>query len=172
MTRSAVDTLDDGWELSADTAHPNAARLLKDAFYWDVCDESSPFGNHSGADALELYRAAIDSNPELDSSEFLDELFEQWDVDRDFAEGIPDEELAYRLEREHFHIITYDDVVVAVAFAEIVFLGNASTQMALSATRSLKRQSLPEVLEFRGWSDPSERRSRCEEMIEALSASA
>jgi uncharacterized protein YfeS len=139
-----VNTLDDDWELSADTAHPNAARLLKDVFYWDVCDESSPFGNDSGADTLELYRAAIDSNPELDSSEFLDELLEQWDVDRDFA----------------------------VAFAEIVFLGNASTEIAAAAIKSLKRQSLPEVLEFRGWSDPSERRSRYEEMIEALSASA
>ncbi len=166
-----MDTLDDEWELSPDTAHPNAARLLKDPFYWDVADENSPFGNDSGADALEFYRAAIDADPELDSSGFLDELFEEWDVDRDFAEGVPDEELAHRLDREHFHILTYDDVVIAVAFAEIVFLGNASAEMAAAAIRSLKRQSLQEVLEFRGWSDPAERVSRCEDMMDALLAS-
>jgi uncharacterized protein YfeS len=167
-----VDTLDDDWELSPETAHPNAARLLKDPFYWDVADENCPFGNDSGADTLEFYRAALDSDPELDSSTFLDELFEEWDVDRDFAEGVPDEELGHRLEREHFHILTYDDTVVAVAFAEIVFLGDASTDIAAAAIRSLKRQCLPEVLEFRGWSDPAERVGRCEEMIEVLLAAA
>lgn len=159
------------WELSPETAHPNAARLLAEPFYWDVCDENSPFGSDRGAEALESYRAAIDEDAELDSSELLAELLEDWDVDRAFAEGIPDEELAHRLEREHFHIFTYDDAVVALAFAELVFLGNASQDMAAAAIKCLKRQSTPEVLEFRGWSDPSERRSRCEEMIEVLRAS-
>jgi hypothetical protein len=31
---------------------------------------------------------------------------------------------------------------------------------------------MPEVLEFRGWSDPAQRRSRCQEMIGALRESA
>jgi uncharacterized protein YfeS len=167
-----VDTLDDDWELSPETAHPNAAKLLKAPFYWDVADENSPFGNDSGADALEFYRAALDSNAELDTSEFLDELFEEWDLDRDFAEGVPDEELAHRLDREHFHILTYDDTIVAVAFAEVMFLGNASTEIAAAAIKCLKRQCLPEVLQFRGWSDPAERVGRCEEMMDVLLASA
>jgi uncharacterized protein YfeS len=167
-----VNTLDDDWELSAETAHPNAAKLLKEPFFWDIGDENSPFGNDTSADTLEFYRAAIDSDPELDSAEFLAELFEEWDVDRDFAQGIPDEELEHRLEREHFHILTYDDAVVAAAFAEIVFLGDASPEMAAAAIKSLMRQSLPEMLEFRGWSDPSERLARCEEMISVLRESA
>ena len=159
------------WELSPESAHPNAARLLADPFYWDVRDENSPFGNDRGAEALVSYRAAIDADPELDGSELLAELLEEWDVDRAFAEGIPDEELVHRLEREHFHIFTYDDTVVALAFAELVFLGSASAEMAAAAIKCLKRQSTPEVLEFRGWSDPSERHTRCEEMIEVLRAS-
>ena len=84
-----MDTLDDDWELSAQTAHPNAASLLKEPFYWDVCDESSPFGNDSGADTLEFYRAAIDSNADLDGSEFLAELFVQMErlkVSRELAQ--------------------------------------------------------------------------------------
>jgi uncharacterized protein YfeS len=163
-----VETLDDDWELSEETAHPNAAKLLTEAFYWDIGDENSPFGNDTGADVLQFYRAALAEDPELDGAQFLADVFEEWDVDRDFAEGIPDEELAHRLEREHSHILTYDDAVVAVAFAEVVFLGNTSTDMAAAATRSLMRQSMPEVLEFRGWSDPQERRERCEEMIAVL----
>lgn len=166
-----MNTFDDAWELAPDTAHPNAARLMTDPFYWDVCDENSPFGNDRGAEVLGAYRAAIDADAEPDGAELLAELLEQWDVDRAFAEGIPDEELGYRLEREHFHILAYDDAVVALAFAELVFLGNASTEMAAAAIRSLQRQSTPQLLEFRGWSDPGERRGRCEEMIEVLRAS-
>ena len=165
-----MDAFDEDWELAADTAHPNAARLLTQSFYWDVADENSPFGNDRGADTLQSYRIAIGADAELDSAELLDELLAEWDVDRDFAEGVPDEELGFRLDREHFHILTYDDAVVALAFAEVVFLGNASPDMAAAAIKALKRQSTPEMLEFRGWSDPAERRERCEEMIEALRA--
>jgi uncharacterized protein YfeS len=163
-------TPDDDWELSPETAHPDAARLLQEPFYWDRADENGPFGNNAGADALEFYRAALEDDPDVDSGEFLEELFEEWDLDRDFAEGVPEEELAQRLEREHFHILTYDDVVVAIAFAEFILRGSVSPDMVEAAVKSLERQSLPEVMEFRGWSDPSERRERCEEMIGALRA--
>jgi uncharacterized protein YfeS len=163
-----VDTLDDDWELSTESSHPNAARLLRDPFYWDVRDECSPFGNERGAETLAFYRAAFEADADLDGAEFLAELFEAWDVDRDFAEGVPDEELGPRLEREHFHILTYDDAVVAAAFAEVVFRGNVSMELAAAAAKSLRRQCMPEMLEFRGWSDPAERRRRCREMMIAL----
>jgi uncharacterized protein YfeS len=171
-TRNDVETLDDDWELSEETAHPNAVKLLKQPFFWDIGDESSPFGNETGADVLQFYRAALDDDPHLDSGDFLSDLFEECDLDRRFAEGVPDEDLANRLEREHFHILTYDDAVVATAFAEIVLLGADTGELADAAIRSLTRQSMPEVLEFRGWSDPALRVAHCEEMIGALQAAA
>lgn len=167
-----MDTLDDDWELSPETAHPNAAKLMQEPFYWDVADQDSPFGNDAGADTLQFYRAAIDADPDLDVAGFLDELFAEWDVDRKFAEGIPDDELADRLDRESFNILTYDDVLVAVAFGELVFKGSVPEELAQDAIRSLERQALPVLLEFRGWSDPDARRARCEQMIEVLRAAA
>lgn len=163
-----MDILDDDWELAEDTAHPNAARLLDERFYWDPGDEHSPFGSDRGAEVLAYYRAAVEADPGLEGDEFLDELFQEWDVDRDFAEGIPAEQLAQRLEREHFHILAYDDAVIAAAFSQVVLQGEASAQVAESAIRSLERQMLPEVLDFRGWSDPAQRIERCEAMIGAL----
>jgi uncharacterized protein YfeS len=163
-----MDILDDDWELAEDTAHPNAARLLDERFYWDPGDELSPFGSTRGAEVLAYYRAALEADPALEGGEFLDELFEEWDVDRDFAAGIPDEQLAQRLEREHLHILAYDDAVIAAAFSQVVLLGEAAPEVAESAIRSLERQMLPEVLDFRGWSDPAERLERCEAMIAAL----
>ena len=165
-----METLDDEWELSPENAHPNAKRLLKADFYWDVVDEDSPFGNDTGADTLEFYRAWIREND--DDEEFLFELFDEWEVDRELAESMPDAELATQLEEDHYDVLTYDDVVIALAFAQLVLEGNASPDMAAAASRSLRRQALPAVIEFRGWSDPDERRRRCAHMLEVMRSAA
>ena len=163
-----METLDDDWELSPENAHPNARRLLKSDFYWDVSDEDSPFGNDTGADTLEFYRAWIEESD--DDEDFLHQVFDEWDVDWESAAAIPDGELADRLEDENFDILTYDDVVIATAFAQLVLAGNTEQDMAALAMRCLKRQSLPEVIAFRGWSDPAERKARCEEMLDVMQA--
>ena len=161
-----MESLDDDWELTRDNAHPNARRLLKADFYWDVADDDSPFGNDTGWDTLEFYRAWIRESD--DEEDFLHRLFEEWEVDWEAAASIPDPELAARLEDEHHDILTYDDVVVALAFAQLVLSGNSEIDTAALAARALKRQALPEVIAFRGWSDPAERRARCAEMLDIV----
>ncbi|QJR16206.1 hypothetical protein [Usitatibacter palustris] len=161
-----MESPDDEWELTPEVAHPNAKRLLKDEFYWDICDEDSPFGNDTGADTLEFYREWIEESD--DDEDFLHQLFDDWEVDWERAEAIPDAELSACLEEEHFDILTYDDVLIAVAFAQLVLEGNTSRDIAALAIRSLKRQALPEVIEFRGWSDPGERKERCARMLEVM----
>ena len=165
-----MESPDDEWELSPEVAHPNAQRLLKDAFYWDVCDEDSPFGNDTGADTLEFYRAWIENSD--DDEDFLHQLFDEWEVDWERAESIADAELEDRLEEEHFDILTYDDVVIAVAFAQLVLEGETSRDIAALATRALERQARPEMIAFRGWSDPAERIDRCARMLEVMQAAA
>lgn len=157
---------DDDWELSPEVAHPNAKRLLKDEFFWDICDEDSPFGNDTGADTLEFYRAWIEESD--DDEDFLHQISDEWEVDWERAESIPDEELKDSLEEEHFDILTYDDVVIAMAFAQLVLEGNISRDVAALAERSLKRQSRPDVIEFRDWTDPAERAQRCARMLEVV----
>lgn len=163
-------TSDDDWELSPEAAHPNARRLMKAEYLWDICDDDSPFGNDTGADTLEFFREHLESGD--DDEQFLDDILEEWGVDRGTAESVPDAELKRVLEDEHFHILTYDDVVIALAFAQLVFRGKTSREMSGAAVRALKRQVLPEVIEFRGWEDPGERRDRCAEMITVLQGAA
>ena len=163
-----MESLDDEWELSPETAHPNARRLLQEDFFWDVGDEDSPFGNDTGWDTLEFYRAWIRQTD--DDEEFLAELFDEWEVDRELAEDIADDELAAQLEDDHYDVITYDDVVIALAFAQLVLEGETSPDMAAAATRCLERQMLPDVIDFRDWSDPDERLDRCTRMIEVMKA--
>lgn len=152
-----MESLDDDWELTPDTAHPNARRLLKDDFYWDVTDENSPFGNDTGADTLAFYRAWIEESD--DDEDFLHQLFEEWDVDWEAAQANPDGAL---------DSFTYDDAVIAVAFAQLVLEGNTSRDIAALASRALRRQALPEVIELRGWVDPAERNERCARMLQVV----
>lgn len=152
-----MESLDDDWALSPETAHPNARRLLKDDFYWDVTDENSPFGNDTGADTLEFYRAWIEESD--DDEDFLHPLFDEWDVDWEAAQAIPDAAPEFFM---------YDDVVIAVAFAQLVLEGNTSRDVAALASRALRRQALPEVIELRGWTDAAERKERCARMLQVV----
>ncbi len=161
-----MDTLDDEWELSPENAHENARRLLKADFYWDVTDEDSPFGNDTGWDVLESWRAWIRHSDE--EEDFLEEIFDEWEVDRELVESIPDEELSDALEENEHDILVHDDVVIALAFAQLVLEGQAERATAAAATRALQRQMLPVVIDYRGWDDPGERRERCAAMIEVL----
>ena len=161
-----MESLDDDWELSRDKAHPNARRLLKAGFYWDADDHDSPFGNDTGWDTLQFYRAWIRQSD--DEEDFLHQLFEERGVDWEAAASIPDEQLSARLDGEHHDIVTYDDVVIALAFAQLVLAGNCELDTAALAARALRRQALPEMIAFRGWSDPGERTLRCAEMLQVV----
>lgn len=161
-----MESLDDDWELSRDNAHPNARRLLKADFYWDVADDDSPFGNDTGWDTLEFYRAWVRHSD--DDEDFLHQIFDEWDIDWEEASAIPDRELGERLEEEHHDILVYDDVVIALAFAQLVLEGGISRDTAALAARALERQALPAMIDFRGWSDPAERSARCAEMREVV----
>ena len=139
---------------------------MKAEYFWDICDDDSPFGNDTGADTLEFFRQHLESKG--DDEQFLDHLLEEWGVDREAAESVSDADLKQVLEDEHFHILTYDDVVVALAFAQLVFRGKTTKNASAAAVRALKRQARPEVIEFRGWENVDERRDRCAEMVKVL----
>jgi uncharacterized protein YfeS len=161
-----VDLLDDEWELAPANAHENARRLLRDAFYWDVADDDSPFGNDTGFDVLEFWRAWIRHSDE--EEDFLEELFDEWEVDRELAESIADADLAEALEENEHDILTYDDAIIALAFGQLVLEGRTERAVGAAAARSLRRQALPVMIDFRDWDDPDERRRRCAAMIEVL----
>jgi hypothetical protein len=62
----------------------------------------------------------------------------------------------------------YSDVMIALGFTQLMFEAKTSKDIAAAASRSLKRKLLPEVIEFRGWSDPDERRHRCNDMLRVM----
>jgi hypothetical protein len=68
----------DTWELAQKNAHPVAAKLMKDSFYWSDVDDDSPFGNDNGADALRLYQQWRLQNTGAKPIQFIEDLLVGW----------------------------------------------------------------------------------------------
>jgi len=69
----------DEFDLALETAHPNAQKLMKDDFYWDIVDENAPFGSDAGSDAFSQFRNWRKFNPTASPVDFVNQLLESWD---------------------------------------------------------------------------------------------
>lgn len=159
----------DLWELSPDAAHPKAAQLLKDEFFWDCVDENTPFGNDTGADTLKFFRAWRKEHPCANASEFLGEIlgevFEVPDAHWNVIEPVQVQAL---LDESDDDVCVRDDTLIAVAFGQIVLEGKVDAEIKRRALLALQRQSLPVVIKHRGWVDPQGRIERLRRMREVL----
>lgn len=66
--------------LARKTSHPRFVQLAGEDFYYDVCDDFSPFGNDDGSDtlsALEDWYRDEGSNGKV--AEFLEDMLADWD---------------------------------------------------------------------------------------------
>lgn len=163
------DEVEDLWEPSPETAHPKAAQILTNEFFWDCVDENSPFGNDTGADTLAFLRVWREAHPHSDPVEFLGkvlaEVFEVPDAHWDVVEP---ERVRELLVESEYEVSARDDAVIAVAFGQLVLEGNVETEIRRRALSALLRQESPAVMEHRGWVSPAERIERLRRMREAL----
>ncbi|MES2464154.1 MAG: hypothetical protein V4671_26620 [Armatimonadota bacterium] len=168
----SVDEEDEEEDLSPETSHPTAALLLSDAFFWDCTDEVSPFGNDTGADTLSFFRQWRKEYPIENSLVFLDSLLSDWEVVNDnwdvTESGLLQEILNLDLALNYDNLLIRDDIIIALAFGEILLDGTCSDTVKDRALLALQRQALPLIISFRGWDNPEEWLSRLERMQQVL----
>lgn len=159
---------DDEWELAPENSHTLAARLLTDEFYWDCTDDNSPFGNDTGADTLAAYRVWRGQNSRSSPDEFLDELLEGWEVANESWDVTDPAEVRRLLEEDEYILNVRDDAVIALAFGQLVLVGEVGRESRRRALLALQRQSLLAVIEQRGWVDAVARAARLAKMARVL----
>lgn len=91
--------------------HPKSRELLNSPFFWSATDDFSPNGNDTGADVLELYRDWMEENPKVGVTEFLDNLMDDWGIERPFNDD------------DEFSRTTYEEMVLGLSFAQIKLKG-------------------------------------------------
>lgn len=130
-----------------------------DPLFTDEANEYGPLGNDTGADVMGHYRQWRESGNR--PGRFLPHLLHEWEIgdydwdDRD-ANVIVEE--MQRSRQAVFERLTRDDLIIGLAFAQIIVDGEAQSKVLERALKAVQRQSLDRVIEFRGWDDPEYRK--------------
>jgi uncharacterized protein YfeS len=139
------------WDITPDTAHPRAKELLKIPIIWDYGDEDSPLGNDVGADTFAAYLAFRTDHPEGDVEDFLQRqlaLRGVADCDWTLIDPTPLQDGLNR--RDVLQLLRCDDLIVGLAFAQIILEGLVDPEIRRRALLALRRQQSDFILEFRG----------------------
>lgn len=159
---------DDREPLARDEANPRAVAALTDAFFWDVHDEGAPLGSETGNETLALYREWRDEHPDASTMTLLAELLLRWEVADADWEATSAEAVAAAGEADEYGLLTRDEVILALAFAELIDEGRIDPEVQRRAVLATLRQELPLLLI--AWGDRTlERAQRLERMRQVLS---
>lgn len=153
---------EDSWD-NPDNAHPNAQRILKWDWAWDIVDEQTPFGNDTGWDMMEELAEWLEENPDADPTELFEEVIGSYDQGTDWN-SMDATELASLLEDEDESMQRRDNLVLAIAFGTLILRGKVPVTIRDHALGAARRHQLP-VMEDFAW--PAD---TVQEMIEALEA--
>lgn len=149
-------------------AHPRAAEILTDDFFWQMHDEGAPLGTEIGRETLELYREWRADHPKESALTLLGDLLRRWEVVDANWDTVDIAEVQAVGEEDEWSLLTRDDVILALAFAELVEEGNIDPEVRRRAVLATFRQELPTLLIV--WGDRTlERAKRLVRMREVLS---
>lgn len=144
-------------ELSRDEAHPRAREALVDAFFWDASDATAPFGHETGLSVLEELRDFLDASPQGNPISLLGELLERWEVANQDWDAVEADEVQALGEDDEYSLLTRDDAMLALAFAQLVVQGRIDAEVRRRAMLALARQALPALL--LAWGELAHRRA-------------
>ncbi len=149
------------WEVTPDTAHPRAKQLLGESIVWKYGDEDSPLGSDIGADTFAAYLVFRAAHPQGGIQDFLrGQLASRrisdadWDLlDPTRLEGLLNSGSAFELLRR-------DDMIIGLAFAQLLLDGALDSVVRERAIAALRRQATDTVLSFRGGGGDEARREQ------------
>ena len=156
------------WEFTRKQAHTKARARLNKAFYWDESDDNSPLGNDTGRETATSYREWCSDRRRAGVRRFLEQLMQGWalaDTDWDVLDV---ERLQSQLQQDAFQILTRDDMVIGLAFVQMILEGKVDPEVQRIAMLAVERQSLEVVITFREWDNPKKRKTRLQHMRNVL----
>ncbi|WP_143307488.1 hypothetical protein [Chitinophaga vietnamensis] len=151
-------------------AHPNAKQLMNDTFFFDVIEETAPFGSDDGADAYAGFKNWRTAHKSESPVQFIHEQIENWGYPKFDIKEISLEKLAPYL-KQHDSGIRYmtgiDAAIVATAFGQLYLEGTIESDTKELAKTSIKRELLPEILKL--WEEYREtREANLNKLLQAL----
>jgi uncharacterized protein YfeS len=134
------------WYPDFKKAHPNAKVLMKDEFLWSPIEVSSPFGNDDGADAIYDFHNWRKQNADKNPMIFIEKLLGDWNYKTYNYYKIDTVEIRYFINSYDIGDRVYlgiDDVIISVAFGQLILEGKIDKDLKTLALTALNRQMLP-----------------------------
>ena len=126
------------WILSPKTAHPKAATLMKEEWWWNSIDDFSPFGNDDGSDAFYIFKDWRVSNLQVDPAIFILELEKRWGMS--FSHINKDSEgNLLEIEKANGFYRNVDRAIIGITFGQLVLEGNISPILKELGIKVIKR---------------------------------
>jgi uncharacterized protein YfeS len=153
-TTQKSEPMDSNHSPSFDKAHPNAKLLMNDSFFFNVIEETAPFGSDDGSDTYAGFsdwrKNHTSDNPVI----FLNQQINYWGYAKFDIEETDIEKLKPYLKSDEMNIQYMkgiDQAIVAIAFGQLYLEGNIDSEIKELAKKSIKRELLPEILKL--WGD-------------------
>ena len=149
------------------TAHPTAAALLKEDFFWSPTDPGAPFGSEPGSEAAYGFYSWRKTHLTTSPVIFLKDLLDSW-----HSHPLAWDELdtlrikAYMIDGVPGLVIR-DEAIISTAFAQFVLEGKIDAELKYDATRTLQRELLPVLTSQYG--GPADQQQHIEKMKKLLS---
>lgn len=163
-----ISTQMDNYELTPETAHPNARKLMEDEFYWSPIEESGPFGSDDGSDAFYGFRQWRENNKAISPTVYLNELIEDWCYPRFDLNEMNEDSLKKYISSSEISAMTLtgqDNAIIAVGFGQFVLEGKIDEDIKVLTNIALQRELLPSVI---GMWDGDYKKTRFEQLTKML----
>jgi len=159
------------WDVTPETCHPRARQLLNNSIIWDYGNEDSPLGTDVGADTFAAYIGFRGNHSADGVDHFLREQLGLRGLSDKAWNTVKDAELKILIERsEGAQLVRRDDLIIALAFAQLLLEGEIAPSVRSRAIDALHRQATPTVLSFRGGGGEDPRRGQLHEFRRILEA--
>jgi uncharacterized protein YfeS len=146
---NSTKTQMDNYELTPDTSHPKAKKLLIEEFYWSPIEESGPFGNDDGSDAFYGFRQWRQSNTTISPTVYLKELIESWGYPNLNFNEMNEDNLKKYISSSQIGARTLtgqDNAIIAIGFGQFVLEGKIDEDIKALTKTALKRELLPSII--------------------------
>lgn len=168
IVNNSIKTEMDNSQLTPESAHPKAKKLLTEDFYWSPLEESGPFGSDDGSEAFYGFRYWRASNKKTSPIVYLKELIAEWGYQPFDLNEMNQENLKRYISASEIsgRILTgQDEAIIAIGFGQFVLEGKIDEDIRSLTKTAINRELLPVIIER--W-DSKYRKIRVEQLNKML----
>ncbi len=154
-----------------ENAHPNAKKFMDEELYWDVTEETSPFGNDDGADTFAGFQEWRVKHKDENTKVFLMEQIGYWGYPMFDLNEINFDKLEPYLKRSDLGsrlMSGIDAAIISIAFGQLYLEGTIDKEFIETAKTAINRQLIPEMLNLWGETYKIKRETQLKKMLLTL----